>query len=106
VLLQVGTASVEPTDGQLYDPTDGATTDSTEVVDLGTDGATTDPTEVVDLGTAMPDGGVPPWFGRAMTCRCERCAVAASADVHRTISRPMAKTARIGVAPIELLCRV
>jgi hypothetical protein len=27
VLLQVGTASVEPTDGHTYDPTDGATTD-------------------------------------------------------------------------------
>jgi hypothetical protein len=27
VLLQVGTASVEPTDGHTYDPTEGATTD-------------------------------------------------------------------------------
>jgi hypothetical protein len=33
VLVQLGTASVEPTDGQLYDPTDGATTDPTEVPD-------------------------------------------------------------------------
>jgi hypothetical protein len=27
VLLHVGTAVVEPTDGHTYDPTDGATTD-------------------------------------------------------------------------------
>jgi len=34
VLLQVGTASVEPTDGQLYDPTEGATTDPIGVPDV------------------------------------------------------------------------
>lgn len=34
VLLQVGTAFVTPTDGQLYDPTDGAVTVPTEVPDV------------------------------------------------------------------------
>jgi len=33
VLLQVGTAFVVPTDGQLYEPTDGAVTVPTEVTD-------------------------------------------------------------------------
>jgi hypothetical protein len=33
VLLHVGTAFVVPTDGQLYDPTDGAVTVPTEVPD-------------------------------------------------------------------------
>jgi hypothetical protein len=33
VLLQVGTAFVVPTDGQEYDPTDGAVTVPTEVTD-------------------------------------------------------------------------
>jgi hypothetical protein len=34
VLLQVGTAFVTPTDGQLYDPTDGAVTVPMEVPDV------------------------------------------------------------------------
>ena len=34
VLLQVGTAFVTPTDGQLYDPTDGAVTVPTEVPEV------------------------------------------------------------------------
>ena len=86
MLLQVGTATVEPTDGQLYDPTDGATTD---------------PTDVLDVGTTRPDGAVPLWFGRTMTCRWERCTVVASVEAQKVINKHRAKTERIVFAPAD-----
>src|SRR5262249_29749637 len=43
VFLQVGTASVEPTEGHTYDPTDGATTDPSPAVPAWLPFTTDDP---------------------------------------------------------------
>jgi hypothetical protein len=65
----------------------------------------------VQPGTAKRSGAVTPRLGRTMTCwrvcKCsvdglERCTVAASAEAHRMINRPKAKTERIAIAPIDL----
>ena len=62
----------------------------------------------VQPGTAKCPGAVTPWLGRTMTCwrvsnrnvgGFARCSVAALAEAHRVINRPMAKTERIAIAP-------
>ncbi len=65
----------------------------------------------VQPGTAKRSGAVTPRLGRTMicwrVCKCsvgglERCTVAASAEAHRVINRPKAKTKRIAIARIDL----
>jgi hypothetical protein len=62
----------------------------------------------VQPGTAKRPGAVTPWLGRTMTCwrvsnrnvgGLARCSVAALAEAHRVINRPMVKTERIAIAP-------
>jgi hypothetical protein len=59
-------------------------------------------------GTAKRPGPVTPWLGRTMTCwrvsnrnvgGFAQCSVAALAEAHRVINRPMEKTERIAIAP-------
>jgi hypothetical protein len=65
----------------------------------------------VQPGTAKRVGSVTRWSGRPVTDCClrksipdglERCSVAASAETHKVINRPNAKTDRIALSPVGI----